>query len=290
MTEPGNVDVLAGGLLTQLEGEKRHAGGEVDITGLLLSEAGREKIRHRYQTMVEAGATVIAAPTFRCQRSRLAARGLHGSAGLAWPVHAAVGTALAVRRSNRQVSLVGTMWPVEDCYRPDLAPNNCELEGEYRWLATELVRAGVDQILVETMSSSREAVAAVTSVAAAGARAWAVSFVCDSTASLLSGEPVAEAATRVRDAGVETVAVNCTSLSGTTRALDALASVDGLTLGAYPNVERRSTNRDEDVTPEGFAAYIQQWREAYPLRVVGACCGATPAHVRAAAVVVGRRA
>jgi S-methylmethionine-dependent homocysteine/selenocysteine methylase len=179
---------------------------------------------------------------------------------------------------------VGSAPTLEDCYRPDLVPGAAELLREHAEHAAHLAAAGVDAILVETMNSVREAVAA-----ARAARAHAlpvlVSFVCWDGARLLSGEPLDGAARAARDAGADAVLVNCLPPSNVPVCLPALEQ-SGLPFGAYANLgepnDETGFTRSEDCAPEEFAAHASRWVDA-GARLVGGCCGTTPAHLRAVA-------
>jgi S-methylmethionine-dependent homocysteine/selenocysteine methylase len=172
------------------------------------------------------------------------------------------------------------MAPVEDCYRPDLVPADDELRTEHAWLATELSRAGVDTVLVETMNTAREARTALSAVRETGSRAW-VSFACTAGARLLSGEPLAEAAKAVEADGAAMVLVNCTSPAHTEECLRVLAGTCAGPIGAYPNLEDRDGTPAGARTPEAFGDLAARWRDDYGLALVGGCCGSTPEHIAA---------
>jgi S-methylmethionine-dependent homocysteine/selenocysteine methylase len=178
---------LDGGIATELQ----RAGTAVRepwwTTRALNGEPNRRVLRTIHENYLAAGADVITANTFRCNVRTLRRLGLD-DAGLAWMVHAAVGVAQAARNTTDGgcAAVAGSMAPVEDCYRPDLVPPDEELRAEHRWLATELARAEVDLILVETMSSMREARVALEQAQAAGVPVW-VAFVCDDGVLLPSG-------------------------------------------------------------------------------------------------------
>jgi S-methylmethionine-dependent homocysteine/selenocysteine methylase len=299
MFDPGDPCVrLDGGVATELE----RAGVPVTApwwtTSALLSEQRRRVLRTVHADYLASGAQVITANTFRCNIRTLRAIGRIDSAGLAWMVHAAVGVALAARRDvgaggalaagngagHGAALIAGSIGPVEDCYRPDLVPSSAELRDEHHWLATELLRAGVDVILIETMNTQREARIALEQALAVGGRAW-VSFACGHDGRLLSGEPVARAVAMVASDGAEAVLVNCTSLVNTDTALREIREVYPGPLGAYPNIERRSLSGGHraatEVTPEEFATALVRWREQFALALLGGCCGTQPVHIGA---------
>lgn len=256
----------------------------------LNADATRTTLRTVHERYLAAGADVITANTFRCNRRALERIGLE-AAGLAWMVHAAVGVALAARNAQGSNALIaGSMAPVEDCYRPDLVPPDDELAAEHRWLATELIRSGADAVAIETMNSAREARIALEQVQQLGGRAW-VGFVCTDGARLLSGEPLAAAARAAEQDGAEAVLVNCTTPADTEVALHELRDACSGPIGAYPNIEER--DRDQRWThvdhhlpttldPDAFADLITRWHRDFGLELIGGCCGTTPDHLAAA--------
>jgi S-methylmethionine-dependent homocysteine/selenocysteine methylase len=274
---------LDGGVATELQ----HAGVPVTApwwtTAALASEQTRRVLRSVHAGYLGAGAQLITANTFRCNARALRGVGLD-RAGPAWFVQAAVGVARAAREEagDGRTLIAGSMAPVEDCYRPDLVPPDEELRAEHRWLAGELLAAGVDVVLIETMNSVREARIALGQVLAAGGRAW-VSFACGERARLLSGEPLAGAARAVEADGAEAVLVNCTPLAETEDCMRELAAVCHGPIGAYPNLEtsRSGVPPPAAVTPEEFAEVLGCWHDELGATLLGGCCGARPAHIAA---------
>jgi S-methylmethionine-dependent homocysteine/selenocysteine methylase len=244
-----------------------------------------EVVREIHADYAAAGVELITANTFRTQARTLARGGLSGRA--AELTRRAVELAREGARAGRgRVFVVGSAPTLEDCYRPDLVPDADALAREHGEHARHLAEAGVDGILVETMNSVREAVAATRAARAQGVVVL-TSFVCWDGARLLSGEPLAEAAPAARDAGAHAVLVNCLP---PTRVLTCLAVLarSGLPFGAYANLgapnDETGFTRSDDCAPEAFAAHAAGWVEA-GARLVGGCCGTTPDHLR----VVARR-
>jgi S-methylmethionine-dependent homocysteine/selenocysteine methylase len=250
-------------------------------------------LREIHQRYVEAGAEILTANTFRTQRRTLA--------------HAGIGerdnelTRLAVELAREAISLAsraaprvfvaGSLPPLEDCYRPDLVPEHSELECEHVRQVALLVEAGVDLILVETMSTLREALTAVRAAAATGLPV-VVGFVSWERDRLLSGESLYEAASRVLEAGARVVGVNCVPPPTLPDALAILGPLAAPML-VSPNLgepdEQGGFARSKEIGPAAFARTLEPWLadEALPTAVVGGCCGTTPAHTAALATRLG---
>jgi S-methylmethionine-dependent homocysteine/selenocysteine methylase len=245
-----------------------------------------EKVGRIHAEYVAAGADLITANTFRTQRRTLARAGLGE-----WAV-TLTERAVALARgaaAGREVAVLGSAPPLEDCFRPDLVPGDADLEREHAEHAEHLARAGADAVLVETMNSVREAQAALTAARAAGLPAL-VSFVCWDGARLLSGETLGAALDAVCAAAPLAVGVNCLPPSNVAACLPALASC-GLPGCVYPNLgapqDATGSRRREECDPEEFAARAGEWIGA-GLRLVGGCCGTTPQHVAALAQRIRR--
>jgi S-methylmethionine-dependent homocysteine/selenocysteine methylase len=234
---------------------------------------------------VAAGADVLTANTFRTQRRVLE------RAGVGEPAAVLCARAVAIARDaaragagGRDVFVVGSAPPLEDCYRPDLVPDDDVLAREHGEHAEALAAAGVDAVLVETMNCAREALAGTRAARAAGLAAW-VSFVCWDGDRLLSGEPLARALDAVAHCEPAAWLVNCLPPSNVDACLAVLRRT-GRPFGVYANLgaplASGAFERSESCGPQDFAAHALRWRDA-GARILGGCCGTTPAHIAALA-------
>lgn len=241
-----------------------------------------EAVAEIHADYVDAGAEIITANTFRTQ-SRVLAK-LAAAKGRARELtQRAVSLAReAARRRPGQVWVAGSAPPLEDCYRPDWAPDKNSLDIEHREHAEHLAEAGVDLILVETMNNIAESVSAARAAALTRLPFW-ISFICGGDGRLLSGESLGDALEAVRASGPEIVLVNCLPPSAVAQCLAPLAA-SGFAFGVYANLGAPSANspdqRREDCDPADFALQARGWVEA-GARVLGGCCGTTPEHIRA---------
>jgi len=256
----------------------------------LASEHGRTVLAAIHADYARAGAAVLTANTFRTTPRSLARAGREND----WTLlnRRAVGIARAAATAARPGAaplVAGSIAPLEDCYRPDLVPPQADCRREHLRQADLLARLGVDLILIETMNTTREAVAAVAAARALGVDAL-VSLCPDASGALLSGEPLAEAVSRVLDAGGDRVAgvlLNCAGPDILEAAVPALrAAVGGLPFGVYAHLGEPDPvtgwrlPREHD--PESYAAWAGRCvREG--ARLIGGCCGTTPAHIAAIA-------
>jgi S-methylmethionine-dependent homocysteine/selenocysteine methylase len=270
--------VLDGATGTELE--RRGVATRLPLWSAAALDTHPEVVAAIHADYVAAGVDVVTANTFRTQRRSLAHAGWEGRAREL--TRRAV--SLARDAADGRVLVFGSAPTLEDCYHPERVPDDAALAREHAEHARHLADAGVDAILVETMNTIREARAALAAAAEAGAPALA-SFVCWDGARLLSGEPLADAAAAARDAGACAVLVNCLPPSNVAPCLGVLAAQE-LPFGAYPNLgepeDEQGFRRSEDLGPERLAALCAGWI-AHGARVIGGCCGTTPAHLAAIA-------
>ncbi len=232
---------------------------------------------------VAGGADVLTANTFRTHRRTLAKEGLEQrSAEL---TQKAVRLAREAARSvGRPVFVVGSLSPLEDCYRPDLVPDREALDREHKEQASTLLAAGVDGILVETQNTVRELAAAVRAAKATGLPVIA-SMVTDGEGRLLSGEPIEAAARELEPLSPDVLSINCVPARLLASDLRCLAqAAPGYPLAAYGNLGpptgEGGTVFTQDVPPAEYTEIARGWIEA-GARLVGGCCGTRSAHTAA---------
>ena len=252
-------------------------------------------VREIHRDHVLAGADLVTANTFRADRRTLGRAGVTlGSRDLVKTAVRLAREGVALAAVERSIAVAGSVAPLEDCYRPDLVPPDPTLRAEHGARVGDLIAAGADLVLVETMNTIREAVAAM-GACRAGNIPGAVSFVCGPGARLLSGEAVADAVAAVLPLRPIAVLVNCCALPAAGEALRALLAAAGsVPTGIYANGLGRPDDAagwvfdDVGADAAAYAGEAVRWR-AMGARWIGGCCGTTPEHVRAVAGTLGRQ-
>ncbi len=217
-----------------------------------------------------AGATLHTANTFRTQPRVLGER---------WKD--ALGAAVRIARDAVPVghTILGSVAPIEDCYRPDLSPGEAA-RPEHREVAAALAAAGCDVILCETFADEREALAAAEEAAATGLPAW-LSLTAGPFGDLLEPRDMKRIAAHAVDTGVARVLVNCVGASRAQPYAEAIARA-GLPFGVYANAGDESEGLGWGATnrraADAYADLAQGWVDA-GATVVGGCCGTTPLHI-----------
>lgn len=274
----GEFHVLDGATGTELNRRGVDTGLPLWSANALTSDIGLNLLRQIHLDYLNAGADILTSNTFRTHRRALAGTGL----GARELTRRAVATALeAVAEFGQPARVAGSVAPLEDCYRPDLVPSDDECRAEHSERIHHLVEAGVDLLLIETMTSVREAVIAAELATISGRPTW-VSFVCDSEGRILSGESVKVAAEMLMPLGVRALGVNCGPAHTLAKPLAELRTFCGpdFPLIAYGNIgyadEKAGWVNTDAVDPERYLQYAQTW----PAQIVGGCCGTTPEHIR----------
>jgi homocysteine S-methyltransferase len=281
----GPFVLLSGACGTELE--RRGAATPLPLWSAAPLLDAPDVVRAIHRDHVRAGAEIVTANTFRTIRRTLARAGLdpRSARDLVKTAVRLAREGIADANARRTVRVAGSVAPLEDCFRPDLVPDDATLRAEHGLRVGDLVAARADFALVETMNTVREAVAALGACAAAGLPA-AVSFTCVRGARVLSGEPLGEAVAAALPFRPLAILVNCCPIDVATEAVQALVSLAGdVPVGAYAN----GLGKPDAVAGWSFApghgadrrAYLAAAREWIELgaRWLGGCCGTTPEYV-----------
>lgn len=221
-----------------------------------------------------AGATLHTANTFRTQPRALGDR---------W--RDVLISAVRVARDAVPASceVLGSIAPVEDCYRPDLSPGE-DARPEHALIASSLADAGCDILLCETFAQEEEALVAAEEAVRTGARVW-LSLTAGPFCDLLSPKELGAIGARAAATGIERLLVNCVAATRAQPYVEAIASI-GLPIGVYANAGGKDEGLGWDATDQraadAYAALAQGWVDA-GATVVGGCCGTTPLHIQALA-------
>jgi methionine synthase I (cobalamin-dependent)/5,10-methylenetetrahydrofolate reductase len=223
-------------------------------------------------SFINAGADLIETNTFGANRRKLAQHFLEDE------FERITSTAVKLARdareiSGREVFIGGSIGPV--------GPAGGELVAEQ---ARILEGRGADVLMLETfydLTELEEAVEAVRSVSALPIVAL-MSF--DSDAVTMAGVTARDAATRLR--ALDVAAFGANHGRGPAAALTALAEMsgDGVVLAALPNVGLATMTGARisfpHATPEYFGDFAASAR-SLGARLIGGCCGTTPAQIAA---------
>jgi S-methylmethionine-dependent homocysteine/selenocysteine methylase len=280
--------VLDGAMGSELLRRGVSAAGSLWGVGALLEDP--DAVRQLHRDYSAAGAEALTAATFRVAPYSLRRVGLE--ARTEELASLAVRLAREGAREARRAALVfASQTTLEDCYRPDLVPDDDTLLREHAASASVLAGSGADALLLETFNTIREARIAAEAAAATGLPVM-VSFTCGSGGRILSGEDAGEAAAAVTVPGVVAAGANCTAVGDVLPALTAMAAATPLPLVAYANnawfEEDSAFLTAEPVNPDRYGFCALAWL-TLGARMIGGCCGTGPGHIAALAAQCQRR-
>jgi len=170
------------------------------------------------------------------------------------------------------------------------------LRDAYKANAEGLLAGGADALIVETCQDLLQAKAAVIGARRAMAAAGrTVALVChvtvETTGTLLLGSEIGAALTALEPLGIDLIGLNCatgpTEMSEHLRYLSQHARVP---LSVMPNAglpELTATGAAYPLQPDELADALHRFVTEYGARLVGGCCGTTPAHIRRVTEAVG---
>jgi len=285
----GEVVILDGAMGTELD--RRGVATPLPLWSAQALLDAPEVVRAIHEDYVRAGADIVTTNTFRTTPRTMRRAGLDPK-----EAERLTGMAVDLARDARsralrggEVWIAGAMAPLEDCYRPELAPAPAVAATEHATQAAILADAGVDLLLVETMNAIPEAVEATRAAVGTGLPVF-VSFIARSEREIWSGEPLEDAVRAVSAFHPAAILVNCVPAETAERCLEIMARATRAPIGCYPNAgdpdfDHGTWRHDDERTPEWFAAHATSWLRRGAL-VVGGCCGTGPGHIRALREVV----
>jgi methionine synthase I (cobalamin-dependent)/5,10-methylenetetrahydrofolate reductase len=227
---------------------------------------------------IRAGADLIETNTFGANRPKLAQHFLEDE------FEAINAAAVRLAREAREVAgrdvfIAGSIGPLGDVELSGLDP--AELFAEQALL---LEGRGADLFMVETFFDLHELELAVAAIRAASSLPVVALMTFDADGETLAGVTAEQAGERLR--ALDLAAFGANHGAGPSAALRALAHMrgDGASLAALPNVGLASMSGQRIVfphaTPEYFGEFAAQAR-ALGARLIGGCCGTTPAQIAA---------
>ncbi|MCC6457864.1 MAG: homocysteine S-methyltransferase family protein [Caldilineaceae bacterium] len=235
-----------------------------------------------------AGADLITSHTFGANRLRLAHYGLENR--VAELNAAAMRLALDVRERaarafEHKVYVAGNVGPVGRRVEWADPLQQRVVVDAYREQIGLLAEAGTDLLLFETFSDLVELEVAVQAAKELCNLPLVASMSYGADGRTLAGQDAARVTTRLLASGVDVVGVNCST--GPAQVMAALremqrAAPDGM-FSAMSNAglpERVGDRLQYPIGPNEFAGYVPPYLKL-GVRIVGGCCGTTPAHVAA---------
>lgn len=238
-----------------------------------------------HREYIEAGAEIIETNTFDANRFRLEFYHLQDKIK---EINRA-GVEIAKSVASESVYIAGSIGPTGKLIEPLGKVKIQQVKDAIKEQAEILISAGVDLIILETFVSLNELDAAIEAVKEISDK---IPLIAQKTfpedGAILATDFPIEVVKHIKEKGVTVVGSNCTV--GPQRMFSIIKSMyqDDVILSAQPAagiptlVDGRSVYH---ASPEYLATYAKQLVEA-GVKIIGACCGSTPSHIKAIANAV----
>jgi S-methylmethionine-dependent homocysteine/selenocysteine methylase len=233
---------------------------------------------------INAGADIITTNTFRTDSRTFQKAGLTQENAHQATIKAVnlAREAIRITAVKRKIWIAGSMAPLEDCYHPELAPDYQTAFAEHSLKAAWLAQAGVDFILIETMNSLNEALAATRAALATGLPV-ATSFILRDKDHILNGDAIFPTYLALKKESITIFSINCTHHSIITSFLNTYARRIQLPLMAYANAgifnSQKGWKKDHQFTPLFYQKIAKTWLNQ-GVKIIGGCCGTNPSYIR----------
>jgi methionine synthase / methylenetetrahydrofolate reductase(NADPH) len=247
-----------------------------------------EAVFRVHQAYIDAGAQIIETNTFGANRFKLA------PLGLADEVQRLNSRGVKIARearesASREVLIAGSIGPLGIGVQAR-HPEPDEILDIFHEQALALEERGVDLFCLETFTYIEEMLIAIDAIRSFSGLPIIAQLTYSEDGLAYGDLRPAGAAAQLQDKNVQVVGANCTlGPQALLPILGELTGVDDLRVSGMPNAGFPKREGDRIVYPKSSPEYFALFaREAAALgvRILGGCCGTTPAHIRAMADAV----
>lgn len=247
-----------------------------------------EKVLAIQRAYVAAGSDCLLTNTFGGSRIML---NRHGNADEVVTVNQAAVQIAREAFGDREGYVIGDIGPFGGLMEPYGEFTETEVREAFEEQTKALVDAGADAIIIETQTSLEELGLAIAAAKKANAPCIIGSLAYDvtldgSTFRTMMGIDPEQAAEFMEEQGADVIALNCGTRMDMQRAKQAVEryrSVSSLPVMAQPNAGQPKLVDMKvvyDETPEEMVQGVIPLLQS-GANIIGACCGSTPAHIRA---------
>jgi len=253
-----------------------------------LNSTEPEAVFRVHQAYIEAGAQIIETNTFGANRFKLE------PLGLGEEVQRLNGRGVKIAReardsATREVLIAGSIGPLGIGVQAR-HPEPDEILAIFREQALALEERGVDLYILETFSYIEEIVLAIDAIRSFSGLPIVAQLTYSEEGTIFGDMRPGAVAALLKNKNVQIIGANCTlGPQALLPILQELAGVDDLRVSGMPNAGFPKREGDRIVYPKSSPEYFALFaREAAALgvRILGGCCGTTPAHIRAMAEAV----
>ncbi|MBN2456225.1 MAG: bifunctional homocysteine S-methyltransferase/methylenetetrahydrofolate reductase [Sedimentisphaerales bacterium] len=238
-----------------------------------------EIIKKVHDGYVRAGADFIETNTFGANELKLVKYGL---ADKVEQINRA-GVEIARDSAGELVMVAGSMGPLGREIVQHGTISKSQAAEAFKRQAKALIKAGVDFLILETFSSSKELLIAIGAIRQQTDLPIVAQMTCNENNETIYGQKIEKAITEISNQDVQVVGLNCSvgpsAMLGT---FELIKSVTNKPISVQPNagLPREIDNRTLYMcTPEYMAEYAKRFFEK-GARIIGGCCGTTPEHIK----------
>jgi methionine synthase / methylenetetrahydrofolate reductase(NADPH) len=253
-----------------------------------LNSTEPEAVFRVHQAYIEAGAQIIETNTFGANRFKLAHLGLGDE------VQRLNSRGVKIAReareaAAREVLIAGSIGPLGLGVQAR-HPEPQEIVSYFLEQAQALEERGVDLFILETFTYIEEILLAVDAIRSFSLLPVIAQLTYAEDGTAYGDLRPSDAAAQLKNKNVQVIGANCTiGPQALLPILQQLTSIDDLRVSGMPNAGLPKREGDRIVypksSPEYFALFARE-AAAAGVRILGGCCGTTPAHIRAMAEAV----
>jgi len=253
-----------------------------------LNSTEPEAVFRVHQAYIEAGAQIIETNTFGANRFKLEPLGLGDE------VQRLNGRGVKIAReardsATREILIAGSMGPLGIGVQAR-HPEPDEILAIFREQALALEERGVDLYILETFSYIEEIILAIDAIRSFSGLPIIAQLTYSEEGTIFGDMRPGAVAALLKNKNVQIIGANCTlGPQSLLPILQELAGIDDLRISGMPNAGFPKREGDRIVypksSPEYFALFARE-AAAFGARILGGCCGTTPAHIRAMAEAV----
>ncbi|MDP9147444.1 MAG: bifunctional homocysteine S-methyltransferase/methylenetetrahydrofolate reductase [Acidobacteriota bacterium] len=253
-----------------------------------LNSTEPEAVFRVHQAYINAGAQIIETNTFGANRFKLAPLGLGDE------VQRLNSRGVKIAReardtASREVLVAGSMGPLGLGVQ-SRHPEPDEIQDIFHEQALALEERGVDLYILETFSYIEELLLAIDAIRTFSGLPIIAQLTYSEEGTTFGDLRPAGAAEQLKNKNVQVIGANCTlGPQALLPILQELTGVADVRVSGMPNAGFPKREGDRIVypksSPEYFALFARE-AAAMGVRILGGCCGTTPAHIQAMAEAV----
>jgi methionine synthase I (cobalamin-dependent)/5,10-methylenetetrahydrofolate reductase len=247
-----------------------------------------EAVFRVHQAYIEAGAQIIETNTFGANRFKLSALGL-GEEVQRLNSRGVKIAREAREAAAREVLIAGSIGPLGIGVQAR-HPEPEQILAIFHEQALALEERGVDLFMLETFSYIEELSLAIDAIRSFSGLPIVAQLTYSEEGTIYGDVRPFVAAAMLKDKNVQVIGANCTlGPQSLLPILQELANTGDIRVSGMPNAGFPKREGDRIVYPKSSPEYFAQFARdaaAVGVRILGGCCGTTPAHIRAMAEAV----